>query len=163
MDKNKKLESIIFTNTAWKMSVFGVFLVRIQSECGKIRTRKTPITGTFTNLSYYGYFQKIWNHTFTEDTWKFLNSIKISNILLKLSLRYPENLCYFSFWNVSLASLNVKSSFLITCEPEQYIIVMKQLYLQIIIAKFWKIYKIPFIWLRETCSWRVEWNFYGCL
>ena len=121
------------------------------------------IITTFTNLSYYGYFQKIWNHTFTEDTWKFLNSIKISNILLKLSLRYPENLFYFSFWNVSLASLNVKSSFLITCEPKQYIIVMKQLYLQIIIAKFWKIYKIPFIWLRETCSWRVEWNFYGCL
>ena len=28
------------------MSVFGVFLIRIQSENGKIRIRKTPITGT---------------------------------------------------------------------------------------------------------------------
>ena len=28
--------------TTWKVSVFGVFLVRIQSECRKIRTRKTP-------------------------------------------------------------------------------------------------------------------------
>ena len=33
--------------TAWKVSVFGVFLVRIQSECGKIRTRKTPNIYTF--------------------------------------------------------------------------------------------------------------------
>ena len=29
------------------MSVFRVFLVRIQSECGKIRTIKTPKTDTF--------------------------------------------------------------------------------------------------------------------
>ena len=33
--------------TAWKMSVFGVILVRIQSECVKIRTRKTPNTVNF--------------------------------------------------------------------------------------------------------------------
>ena len=32
--------------TAWKVSVFGVFLVRIQPKCGKIRTRKTPNTNT---------------------------------------------------------------------------------------------------------------------
>ena len=30
-----------------KVFVLGVFLVRIQSECGKIRTRKTPNTDTF--------------------------------------------------------------------------------------------------------------------
>ena len=30
-------------NTAWKVSVFGVFW----SECGKIRARKTPNTDTF--------------------------------------------------------------------------------------------------------------------
>ena len=29
------------------MSVFGFFLVRIQSECEKIRTRKTPNTDAF--------------------------------------------------------------------------------------------------------------------
>ena len=29
-----------------KVSVFGVILVRIQSECGKIRTRITPNTDT---------------------------------------------------------------------------------------------------------------------
>ena len=28
------------------MSVFGIFLVRIQSKCGKIQTRKTPNTDT---------------------------------------------------------------------------------------------------------------------
>ena len=52
--------------TVWKMSVFGVFLVRIfphsywiridtesiQSECGKIRTRKCPNTGTFHAVPY---------------------------------------------------------------------------------------------------------------
>ena len=54
---------IAITYTAWKVSVFGVFLVRIfphsdwirrygvsfriQSEWGKIRTRKTPNTDTF--------------------------------------------------------------------------------------------------------------------
>ena len=31
----------------WKVSIFGVFLVRIQSECGKIQTRKTPNMDTF--------------------------------------------------------------------------------------------------------------------
>ena len=33
--------------TAWKVSAFGVFLVRFQSRCGKVRTRKTPNTDTF--------------------------------------------------------------------------------------------------------------------
>ena len=37
--------------TAWKVSVFGVFLIRIQSECSKIRTRKTPYTNTFLAVS----------------------------------------------------------------------------------------------------------------
>ena len=52
----------IYFYTAWKVSVFGVLLVRtfphlaeyshsvslrIQSECGKIRTRKTPNKDTF--------------------------------------------------------------------------------------------------------------------
>ena len=38
---------IIFQSTPRKVYVFGVILVRIQSECEKIRTRKTPITVTF--------------------------------------------------------------------------------------------------------------------
>ena len=33
--------------TAWKVSAFGVILIRAQSECGKIRTRITPNTDTF--------------------------------------------------------------------------------------------------------------------
>ena len=36
---------------AQKMSVFGVILVRIQSECRKIKTRITPNTGTFHAVS----------------------------------------------------------------------------------------------------------------
>ena len=34
-------------NIAWKASVFRVFLVRIQSECGKIQTRKNSEYGQF--------------------------------------------------------------------------------------------------------------------
>ena len=39
-----KFECIVLfkSNTAWKVSVFGVILARIQSECGKIQTRITP-------------------------------------------------------------------------------------------------------------------------
>ena len=40
------LEILMFY-TVWKVSVFGVFLVCTQPECGKIRTRKTPNTDTF--------------------------------------------------------------------------------------------------------------------
>ena len=54
----KKLMNIFITNTVWKVSVFGVILVRnfphsysvslrIKSECGKIRTRITPNTYAF--------------------------------------------------------------------------------------------------------------------
>ena len=43
-----KMVSLIFLQyTAWKVSVFGVILVRIQAECGKIRTRITPNTDNF--------------------------------------------------------------------------------------------------------------------
>ena len=38
--------------TSWKVSIFGVFLVRIQSKCGKIWTRKTPNTDTFHAVLY---------------------------------------------------------------------------------------------------------------
>ena len=34
--------SLQITHIAQKVSVLGVFLVRIHSKCGKIRTRKTP-------------------------------------------------------------------------------------------------------------------------
>ena len=36
-----------FPGTSWKVSLFGDILVRIQSECGKMRTRITPTTDTF--------------------------------------------------------------------------------------------------------------------
>ena len=44
---NTPLKFLIDMYTARKLSVFGVFLVRIQSQCGKIRTRKTPNTDPF--------------------------------------------------------------------------------------------------------------------
>ena len=44
-----KFECIVLfkSNTAWKVSVFGVILVRIQSECGKIQTGLTWNIDTF--------------------------------------------------------------------------------------------------------------------
>ena len=60
---------ISFSSTAWKLSVFGIFLVRIfpyvdcirrdtvylriQSECGKIRTRKTPDMDIFYAVHFF--------------------------------------------------------------------------------------------------------------
>ena len=46
--------------TAWKVSIFGVILVRIQSKCGKIRTRITPEYGHFLRGE-----QQLWNQGFT--------------------------------------------------------------------------------------------------
>ena len=45
-EKNQFNSDILKSFTALKVPLFGVFLVRIQSECGKIRTRKTPSTDT---------------------------------------------------------------------------------------------------------------------
>ena len=44
-----------FPGTSWKVSLFGDILVRIQSECGKMRTRITPTTDTFYAVSVFGY------------------------------------------------------------------------------------------------------------
>ena len=41
------------TYTVWKTSLFGVILVRIQSECRKIWTRITPNTDTFYPVVVY--------------------------------------------------------------------------------------------------------------
>ena len=59
-------------STAWKLSVFGVNLIRIfphsdwirrdtpyQSKCGKMRTRITPNTATFYAVYYY-FYPEIW-------------------------------------------------------------------------------------------------------
>ena len=51
-DKNlQKALSLIKHLTARKVSAFGVILVRIQSECGKLRTKINPNTDTFYAVS----------------------------------------------------------------------------------------------------------------
>ena len=60
-----------FIHTSWKVSVFGVFLVhisphsniRILSECGKIRTWKTPNTNTFHTVLISLNFLKKWKNS----------------------------------------------------------------------------------------------------
>ena len=39
--------SLIHSNNTWKVSLFGVVLISIQSECGKIRSRKNSEYGHF--------------------------------------------------------------------------------------------------------------------
>ena len=61
------LFQVLRFNTVWKVSVFGVILVRIQSECGKIQTRITPNTDTFyavqsLQITKFGYFEVPWLH-----------------------------------------------------------------------------------------------------
>ena len=46
---------------AWKVSVLGVILIRIQSEWGKIRTRITPNTDTFYAVNFeLSFLDSIW-------------------------------------------------------------------------------------------------------
>ena len=63
-------------NTAWKVSKYGVFSgpyfpafglnteryglsLRIQSECGKIRTRKNSVVGHFSRVKGSGFLKKV--------------------------------------------------------------------------------------------------------
>ena len=72
--------------TAWKVSVLGVFLIyilphldwicHIQSECGKIQTRKTPSTDTF-HAVYFNMEKKPWRHSFSSA--RFCYNRKYSN------------------------------------------------------------------------------------
>ena len=49
------MEEISKRFTAWKVPVFGVFLVRIPSECRKIWTRKSKNTDTFHAVLFFLY------------------------------------------------------------------------------------------------------------
>ena len=49
----KLIKSISSFHTAWEVSVFGFFPIRIQSKCGKIQTRKTANTDTFYAVSVF--------------------------------------------------------------------------------------------------------------
>ena len=93
--------------TAWKVSVFGLFLVRIRSECGKIRTRKTPNTDTFHAVSSYSIvgafsFEEIFQFC------KFFNPVYIS-IFVQIDLEvsnyfftFRSNVQYKQFYNLWL-------------------------------------------------------------
>ena len=90
------------------MSVFGIFLVRIQSECGKIRTRKTQNTDTFTqplevfskkicsfkNFPIFtGQIGKhlCWSLFLIQSMAKFLRALILKNICERLLLK----MCFF--------------------------------------------------------------------
>ena len=49
--KHQKTKCFLMSLHCVKKSIFEVFLVRIQCECGKIRARKTPKTDTFYAVS----------------------------------------------------------------------------------------------------------------
>ena len=80
-----------FTDTAWKVSIFGVILVRIfphfglLSESGKIRTRTTLNTGTFYAVLDKELFQGIDRQSLIETRIPFsyeLNNLNSVHILM---------------------------------------------------------------------------------
>ena len=76
------------------MSIFGVFQVRIQSECGKIRTRKSPNTDTFHGvisiLKYRDHLsiKLIWENVSLVNSLIIIES-DIEKEILKLNLKKP--------------------------------------------------------------------------
>ena len=56
--------------TAQKVSIFGVTLIRIQTKCGKMRTRITPNTDTFYAVNGYFSNLEIWSPMFLKIFWK---------------------------------------------------------------------------------------------
>ena len=66
------------THTSWKMSVFGVYLVFIQSECRQVPTRKTPNTNTIHAVSRRWLFRilsNIYNGNFRENSQRFRKNL----------------------------------------------------------------------------------------
>ena len=55
-DQNLNVQILVFLvihiHTAWKVSVFEIILIHIQSDCGKIRTRVARNTNTFHAVIY---------------------------------------------------------------------------------------------------------------
>ena len=64
--------NVSLTFTEYKVSVLGVILVRVQSECGKIRTRITPNTDTF-----YAVIIEAAKSTFTHFSREFVTSVTV--------------------------------------------------------------------------------------
>ena len=67
--------------TAENMCVFGVFLVRIQSKCGKIRSRKTPNTDTIHAVILRGSQEAV------------AQRCSVKKVFLKISQNSQENNC----------------------------------------------------------------------
>ena len=88
------------TFAAWKMSVFGFFLFRIfpHSECGRIRTRKTPNTDNF-NAVIFGW-KKPFNYIFHQ-----------LETIFTLLLRNAFGLLFSFHSNVPFRKLNLKRMF----------------------------------------------------
>ena len=99
-------EFIYGTLTAWKMSVFGVFLVRVLPHLDWIRTRKTPNMGTFPVVLVMK------------------NSLKNNSIekIKTLILSKRWFCCAKSFWNGSDINYNY-----IQCGSKWFLHVMKEL------------------------------------
>ena len=67
-----------------KKAIFGVFSVRIQSECGKTRTRKTPNTDTF----FYDVIIVITSH------FRILGSIQMKLVQILMQLIATIFICF---------------------------------------------------------------------
>ena len=97
--------TVLQSRTAWKVPVFGVFLVRIQSECWKMRTRKTPNTDIFHAISYYQVFMAECRGTSRD-----LFNIYLSRQLFSMKKRHHRYLIWYliHLWNSLLAGIHGK-------------------------------------------------------
>ena len=82
----KNISHLKVAITAWKMTVFGVILVRIKPECGKVWTRITPNTDTFYAVYATPGLMIAWK------TWKTHNCIKF--MVYFFTLRFSWKICH---------------------------------------------------------------------
>ena len=143
--------------------------IRIQSECGKIRTRKTPNTETFHTLQMKDYFQnfvrevfckKLFLKSFAEFTGKTLcwipgfscNFIKKRlqhrcspvNFAEFLTAPILKNICEYQNWSSIYFCTNMSASK--CCFINKYIYFSKRLH-------FWFMLRINRFFLRLTSVW----------
>ena len=83
------------------MSVFGVILVCIQSECGKIRTRITPNT-FFTQLQFVekDYYQQQFSKEMlfsSFGSWKYFLERCLVTLCFKVGLSYSKKVSFICF------------------------------------------------------------------
>ena len=87
--------NLLRTYTAWKVSVFRVFLLHIQSKCRKRRTKRTPNTDNFHAVLFITkLFTCVYGLKWTKKLWKIQKRKKRCH-----SLNFTTWLNYFDYFD----------------------------------------------------------------